>query len=84
MSNTHVNLVDFIDHPEAGVQTFPSEVALSEYTIRESKYFPKDEVHAGSLLKHLLRNILRPSPTRVGRGTHGRSEGPGGRGRGRV
>ena len=80
LANTHVNLVDFISSPGERVRTFPSEEALSKYTRETSKYFPRENVYAGSLLKCLLRNILNPSQTRSGRGL-GRSRGTGRGGR---
>ena len=75
--NTHVNLVDLLSHKSTGerIHKFPSEVALSEYTIRTEKYFPRNDANAGSLLERLLRNILNPSL--------GRGERSGGSGRGR-
>ena len=68
ISRTHVNIVDFIDcGPEQHVKIFPSEKELSEYTQTTKRYFPRDNVHAGSLLKCLLRNILHPSENRYER-----------------
>ena len=65
LQKSHVNLVDFIDHPESGVKTFPTEKALSDYTRAEGKYFPREEVETGSLLNTLLRHILNPRAERV-------------------
>ncbi|KAI0751373.1 hypothetical protein C8Q80DRAFT_1097870 [Daedaleopsis nitida] len=60
---THVNLVDFVHRPdpEKDVRTFANEFELSRYTINTKKFFPRRNVNAGSLLKTLLRNILRPA-----------------------
>ena len=61
VTNTHVNLVDLVD---AGgtqiVSKFPSEKALSIYTLETRKIFPRENVHAGGLLQALLRRILHP------------------------
>ncbi|KAG1728066.1 uncharacterized protein EDB91DRAFT_1253656 [Suillus paluster] len=63
---THVNIVDLIDAgvTEGPVRVFVSEVALSEYTKTTRKFFPRDNVHAGGLLKYLLRRIMNPRPER--------------------
>ncbi|KAI0370260.1 hypothetical protein BV20DRAFT_1052600 [Pilatotrama ljubarskyi] len=63
---THVNLVDFIEAPLTGkpVQTFKSEAKLSKYTQETKKYFPRDNVNSGSLLRCLLRQIMNPSARR--------------------
>jgi hypothetical protein len=67
----HVNLVDLVDCRRTGqqVQSFPSEVALSKYTLQRdpdtyqrNKIFPKENAYAGGLLRHLLRNIYDPTP----------------------
>ncbi|KAL1946952.1 hypothetical protein VTO73DRAFT_15056 [Trametes versicolor] len=60
---THVNIVDFIEAPLSGasIVTFESELALSEYTKDTTKYFPRNDVNSGSLLKYLLRQIIFPS-----------------------
>ena len=58
-----MNLVDLVDGYENSDRTitkFTSVKALSEYTISTGKYFPRANVHAGDLLKYLLRQILRP------------------------
>jgi len=60
---THVNLVDLVDifdTPEIA-HIFPSVGALSKYTKESKKFFPRDNVHAGSLLKFLLRQIRNPN-----------------------
>ncbi|KAF9479097.1 hypothetical protein BDN70DRAFT_787389, partial [Pholiota conissans] len=66
---SHVNLVDLIDAFAAGEQAsqFPSEMALSVYTKDTGKFFPRHDIHAGDLLKSLLRNILYPSQNRGNR-----------------
>jgi hypothetical protein len=71
--------VDNFDTGEE-VRIFPTVVALSEYTMGNGKYFPRDNAHAGNLLKYLLRQIINPQKRGRGRG-RGRN---GGRGRGRV
>ncbi|KAI0773917.1 hypothetical protein C8Q74DRAFT_1200046, partial [Fomes fomentarius] len=61
LKKTHVNLVDFIDprrNPEVPVRVFPSEKELAKYTNKHRKIFPRSNVHAGSLLKYLLRRIF--------------------------
>ena len=66
VERTHVNLVDLTDSFTSGrnVTMFKSEGELSEYTIENDRYFPRKNVHAGNLLKHLLRNIHNPSANR--------------------
>ena len=56
---THVNLADMLDCNRVGesVRTFATEEKLKVYTIREGRYFPKEEAYAGGLLKYLLREI---------------------------
>ncbi|EDR00479.1 uncharacterized protein LACBIDRAFT_313400 [Laccaria bicolor S238N-H82] len=63
VERTHVNLVDLTDSFTSGkrVTRFKSEGDLSEYTIEHARYFPRKNVHAGNLLKHLLRHIHNPS-----------------------
>ena len=48
--------------PNTGVevQVFESERDLSKYTISTGKFFPRENAHAGGLLRYLLRHILRP------------------------
>ena len=62
--SANVNLIDLVDYPNTGkpVAMFKSEKDLSEYTMREEKIFPRKNVHAGSLLRHLLRRIFNPPP----------------------
>ncbi|TBU30262.1 hypothetical protein BD311DRAFT_755082 [Dichomitus squalens] len=66
LNSLHVNLVDFIHRPKPDepVQTFKDEVALSEYTLRTGRTFPREDVPERSLLECLLRHILKPSKTR--------------------
>ena len=61
VTNTHVNIVDLVDAGGTQVVTnFPSEKALSTYTLATKKIFPRENVHAGGLLQALLRRILHP------------------------
>ncbi|EIW62097.1 uncharacterized protein TRAVEDRAFT_115709, partial [Trametes versicolor FP-101664 SS1] len=64
--SAHVNLVDLIEAPLSGqsVQTFDSEIELSAYTKPLRKYFPRNNVNTGSLLRYLLRQIKKPHPRR--------------------
>ncbi|KAG8754330.1 hypothetical protein FRC11_006712, partial [Ceratobasidium sp. 423] len=57
-----VNLIDLVDTPYTGkpAKHFKSEAELSEYTRCTGKYFPRDNVYAGDLLKYLLRQIMAP------------------------
>ena len=50
---THVNLVDLVDTPRTGVsvKVFPNLKKLQDYTIKSEKYFPKEDAHAGGLLR---------------------------------
>ena len=59
-----VDLVDGFENPNRTITKFPSVKALSDYTINTGKYFPRANVHAGDLLKYLLRQILNPSSER--------------------
>ncbi|KAJ1309459.1 hypothetical protein OPQ81_006235 [Rhizoctonia solani] len=58
----YVNLVDLVDMPNTGkeVRLFETEEALSKYTKRTKKVFPKLDARAGGLLRHLLRSIVNP------------------------
>ena len=61
VTDTHVNLVDLVDAGGTQIVTiFPSEKALSIYTLETRKIFPRENVHAGGLLRALLRHILHP------------------------
>lgn len=63
---THVNLVDLVHVPNSNkrIMLFSSEEALSHYTRENGKFFPLESAHAGSLLKHLLRQINAPRTER--------------------
>ena len=57
----HVNMVDLISYRRGGLDTvevFPDVESLRQYTIQTKRYFPKDSLEAGALLKHLLREIF--------------------------
>ena len=74
VTNTYVNIVDLVDARGTRVVTkFPSEKALSIYTLETRKIFPRENAYAGGLLRALLRRILDPpdEPSRQGqrRGT---------------
>ncbi|CAE6455259.1 unnamed protein product [Rhizoctonia solani] len=60
---TYVNIVDLVDTKNTGkpVQHFDSERDLANYTKRNGKFFPRDNVHSGRLLKFLLRRIHSPT-----------------------
>jgi hypothetical protein len=45
---------------EKKAHVFPSVLALSEYTKKHGKFFPKDNAYAGNLLRFLLRHIIFP------------------------
>ena len=61
VTDVHVNLVDLVDAGGTQIVTmFPSEKALSMYTLKTRKIFPRRNVHAGGLLRVLLRRILNP------------------------
>ncbi|KAJ2925073.1 hypothetical protein H1R20_g12026, partial [Candolleomyces eurysporus] len=67
MLGVHVNLVDLtcVANP-SGIRLFPTEKALTEYTLRTQKIFPMGNVYCGALLRELLRHIFS-EPTRVER-----------------
>ncbi|KAI0751376.1 hypothetical protein C8Q80DRAFT_1097917 [Daedaleopsis nitida] len=55
----HVNICDLIQAPTLGKPTiFETEGDLAEYTRGTGKIFPRDNFHAGSLLRFLLRHIF--------------------------
>jgi hypothetical protein len=59
--NTHVNLIDLVTRKtDEPVKLFKTELELSAYTRGSGKIFPKVNVHAGGLLKFLLRRIFHP------------------------
>ncbi|OJA12933.1 hypothetical protein AZE42_09300 [Rhizopogon vesiculosus] len=64
VKKTYVNIVDLIDTNMTGepVTVFASELKLSEYTKQTGKFFPRDNIYAGSLLRYLLRCIMNPRP----------------------
>ncbi|KAF9461439.1 hypothetical protein BDZ94DRAFT_1263681 [Collybia nuda] len=58
VKKTYVNLIDLVNTPDSmTVMTFPSELALSEYSKEHDKIFPKNRAHAEGLLRYLLRRI---------------------------
>ncbi|KAF8988973.1 hypothetical protein BDQ17DRAFT_1393360 [Cyathus striatus] len=62
VKKTNVNLMDLLETKRTGdlVTVFESQKALSVYTKRTGKYFPKEQAHAGGILKYLLRKINNP------------------------
>ena len=66
VATRHVNIVDLVETENTGqpVKVFRSELALSQYTKKYGKFFPKENAYAGGLLKFLLRKILDPSQSR--------------------
>ncbi|KAF5354974.1 hypothetical protein D9756_005613 [Leucocoprinus leucothites] len=61
--NSYVNLVDLVDargDPTKIVRTFPTEKALSSYSKRTKKIFPKEGAKAGGILEYFLRHIFQP------------------------
>ncbi|KAI0700166.1 hypothetical protein BC835DRAFT_1266723 [Cytidiella melzeri] len=84
----YVNICDLVDEPQTHVppMLFPTELALSEYTKRTGKYYPRENIHTGDLMRFLLRQIMNPSlsegrTTRHGRGRAGASRRTRGRGK---
>lgn len=78
----YINIVDLEHEGHKGnvntVQKFPSEVALSEYTLRTKKIYRRNLVPKGSLLELLLRHILSPQPKKAGKdrtGSHKKKPG---------
>ncbi|KAF8527563.1 hypothetical protein BU17DRAFT_39287 [Hysterangium stoloniferum] len=57
-----VNIVDLVDATisRKPINRFPSERALSEYTLN-GRIFPLDRAKAGGVLRYLLRQISAPS-----------------------
>ena len=72
-----MDLVDSFSTQETA-EIFPTEAALSGYTKSHGKFFPRDNAHAGNLLKFLLRQIMNPHHSR-NEGGRGRNRGRGGR-----
>ncbi|KAI5299223.1 erg26, C-3 sterol dehydrogenase [Ascosphaera pollenicola] len=64
----HVNMVDLINHRRSGgssrVKRFSSEKESADYTVGTEKYFPRRDLEAGAVLRHLLRKILKNAKTR--------------------
>ncbi|KAM5535655.1 hypothetical protein V8D89_010642, partial [Ganoderma adspersum] len=57
--STHVNICDLVDAPLLGKpKLFPTEGELAEYSRSTGKIFPRSNIHAGSLLRFLLRHIF--------------------------
>lgn len=49
-------MIDLVDHQRIGrdtVRVFP------DLTVKTGRYFPKDSLEAGALLRNLLREILK-------------------------
>lgn len=68
---TYVNIFDLLAFPISGhPRIFPTEVALSEYSIKNHKVFPRKEVATNSLLFALLRHILHPRREPKSKGGH--------------
>lgn len=55
-----VNIYDFLDAVDNGsrVQFFPNQHKLAQYTVNESKIFPKRFIEKGSPLAALRAKIL--------------------------
>lgn len=54
-------MVDLIHVQRTGgdcVTVFSSVKELREYTLERGKFFPKDSLESGAILRHLLRQIL--------------------------
>ncbi len=68
MQRTHVNLVDLVDvfGTDDHVRVFDTVQKLSAYTQANGKYFPRDGIGAGALLKYLLRQINNPPVSEMG------------------
>ncbi|KAI0263440.1 hypothetical protein BC834DRAFT_957760 [Gloeopeniophorella convolvens] len=60
----HVNLVDLVQAPTRHVRLFPTEKALSEYTLEKNRIFPKEDARDGGVLRALRRHILDPKESR--------------------
>ncbi|EJF62959.1 hypothetical protein BD309DRAFT_853870 [Dichomitus squalens] len=59
IESVHVNICDLVEAPILGPpRDFGSEEALAIYSKSTGKIFPRNNVHAGSLLRYLLRHIL--------------------------
>ncbi|OIW34888.1 hypothetical protein CONLIGDRAFT_675840 [Coniochaeta ligniaria NRRL 30616] len=61
MKSVWINIYDFLQTPDKSqVTRFPSEAALSGYTLWTRKLYPRNRIEADSPLKLLLANILYP------------------------
>lgn len=50
------------------VRQFDTEHELSTYSLRAEKIMPKEDAHAGGILKYLLRHIIFPRNHNQGKG----------------
>ncbi|KAG8727253.1 hypothetical protein FRC11_013606 [Ceratobasidium sp. 423] len=66
VKSVHTNICDVLDADVTGEKAtdWGNEVILSQYTRSTEKIFPRNHPLAGTLLWHLLRHIISPSPTR--------------------
>ena len=53
-----VDLISYRREGLDGVEVFANVESLREYTTRTKRFFPKDSLEAGALLKNLLREIF--------------------------
>lgn len=62
MKNVWINIPDFLLAPDKNeVTRFPSEAALSQYTMKNrSRRYPKLKIGKDSPLRLLMANILSP------------------------
>ena len=61
MKNVWINIHDFLlADDKREVRRFPTEAALSAYTLGSRRVYPKKRVERDSPLKLLLANILYP------------------------
>ncbi|PPR03688.1 hypothetical protein CVT24_007409 [Panaeolus cyanescens] len=60
IKQTHVNLLDLTQatDPNSTVETFSTQSELRTYSIRTRKFFPREEIHSGDILKYLLRKFF--------------------------
>ncbi|KAI0271213.1 hypothetical protein BGY98DRAFT_922924, partial [Russula aff. rugulosa BPL654] len=63
-SRKHVNLVDLAREYRENIPIFKSEKELSVYTKETKKFFPKESLRDGSILRVLRRHILVPGESR--------------------
>ncbi|KAI0306254.1 hypothetical protein B0F90DRAFT_1553819, partial [Multifurca ochricompacta] len=57
VKSKHVNLVDLVYHADR-LTLFPTIKALSKYSKKHKKIFPKQSAKAGGILRYLLRPIF--------------------------